>query len=203
MNTGEDLTGKVFGKLTVLSREPGRRVHCKCECGKLRTVDVGNLRMGRTTSCNYHREHVNFVHGHNARQGPTPEYRTWQNMLKRCYKPTAKRYERYGGRGITVCERWKTFENFLADMGIKPSPEYSLDRINNDGNYELSNCRWASRQQQSRNKSTSRMLEFNSKTMCVADWADEVGIKRSIINDRLRRGWSVEQALTTPVGGRR
>lgn len=201
MNTGEDLTGRVFGKLTVIGREPKRKVHCRCECGRLCTVDAGNLRSGRTTSCNNHRDHVNQTHGHTKNQRPTPEYRTWQNMLKRCYKPNAHRYERYGGRGIRVCDRWRSFENFLADMGSKPSPKYSLDRINNDGNYEPSNCRWSSLQRQSRNKSTSRMLDFNGKSMCVADWADEVGIKRSVLNDRLRRGWTVERTLTTPVGG--
>jgi hypothetical protein len=106
-------------------------------------------------------------------------------------------YKHYGGRGITVCERWQTFENFLADMGKRPLGK-SLERVNNDGNYEKSNCRWASHKEQMRNRRTTKMIEWNGRTQSLVDWSDEIGISASVIHGRIRRGWEIEAALTSP-----
>lgn len=111
------------------------------------------------------------------------------------------RYPRYGGRGIKVCDRWRhSFENFLADLGPAPSPEHQLDRINNDGNYTPTNCRWATRSQQIRNSSKARRLSFGGQTLHVGEWAKKLGINRQTIQMRIDSlGWSIDKALSTPV----
>lgn len=130
-------------------------------------------------------------------------------MIARCENPRNKRYADWGGRGIKVCERWHEFANFLADMGEKPD-ELSIDRIDNSGNYEPGNCRWATRKEQNNNRrrirtrgpdSRSRFFELNGERMILADWARRTGVPASTILVRLSRGWSVERALSTPVGG--
>lgn len=129
----------------------------------------------------------------------TPEYLTWRRMMRRCNDPKHDRWKHYGGRGIIVCERWLNFSNFFADMGPKPTPLHSIDRYpNQDGNYEKSNCRWATRSQQERNKKTTHLVTFNNVTMCVTAWAETVGINSDVFASRLRIGWSVERALKTP-----
>ncbi len=127
------------------------------------------------------------------------EYQAWYAMLKRCYNPKIKHYIHYGGRGIRVCERWHKFENFLKDMGPRPSLNlfsYSLDRIDNDGNYEPSNCRWASPKQQGANRRTNVYLEFKGRKMIISEWAKYLGFKDSCIRERLRHGWSIERTLS-------
>jgi hypothetical protein len=167
-----DLTAQVFGDLTVLSRvkTPGRRTRwlVRCSCGKEQIVQACNLVSGHTRSCGHLRS-VNQIRKRGTATGRayatvrtggwgnpwrfTSEFCSWVNMKNRCLKPTNKGYRNYGGRGITICERWlASFSNFLADMGRRPSSAHSLDRIDNDGNYELSNCRWATVTQQNANK---------------------------------------------------
>lgn len=120
-------------------------------------------------------------------------------MMTRYTNPKVKEYPDYGGRGIKVCERWHSFENFLTDMGERP-PGMSIDRHpNNDGNYEPGNCRWATRTQQARNKRNSRLLTVNGVTRCVAEWAEIMGVRDSVIRDRLRGGWSEEDAVLKPL----
>jgi hypothetical protein len=130
-----------------------------------------------------------------------PEYEAWRSAKKRCYCQTHKKFPRYGGRGIVMCDRWLTsFDNFLLDMGRRPSPEHSLDRWpDNDGHYEKDNCRWATAAQQNTNTSSNVVLEFQGKRQCVLHWARELGIKATLIYNRLEYGWSVERALTEPV----
>jgi hypothetical protein len=135
----------------------------------------------------------------------TPEHRAWCHMNRRCKSPADKNYPNYGGRGITVCERWQhSFEDFYADMGPRPSNRHSLDRINNDGNYEPSNCRWATPDVQAKNtrvgKRAGTLLTFDGRTLSVKEWSRELGFPRGVILHRLSRGWPVEDALTTPVG---
>lgn len=129
---------------------------------------------------------------------PSPEYFIWHTMKTRCSSPGNKRYERYGGRGITVCERWQTFDNFLADMGYRPSPKHSIDRINNDGNYEPGNCRWATWQEQAVNKSDTRLLTYKGETLPMAEWARRIGLPPNTLSYRIRHGWPVDKAIETP-----
>lgn len=121
---------------------------------------------------------------------------TWQAMMARCYQPSAPRYNRYGARGIVVCDRWHDFKNFLEDMGERPRG-LTIDRIDNDGNYEPDNCRWASAQTQARNRSNNRLLTYKGKTQCITAWASEIGLNRTTLRKRLDLGWSLEKALTT------
>lgn len=128
----------------------------------------------------------------------TPEYKSWGNMLQRCLNPRHRDYARYGGRGISVCEAWRDFQTFYRDMGQKPLGKVSLDRIDNSGNYEPANCRWADRTQQQRNLRTNRVLTLDGISMPLAAWASRIGISRDALWNRLDDGWTVERALTTP-----
>lgn len=140
------------------------------------------------------KDHWNWKHGETHR---TKEWRAWNAMIRRCLYPSMQRYSRYGGCGITVCERWRhSFENFLSDMGRAPSASHTLDRIDNDWNYEPSNCRWATRSTQIRNSTKARWITFNGKTQTIGDWARELGINRQTIQMRLdARKWPVDRAL--------
>lgn len=127
----------------------------------------------------------------------TSEYEIWCRMQARCYNANCQDYPNYGGRGISVCDRWRlSFEEFFRDMGSRPSSEHSLDRIDSNGNYNPDNCRWATRRQQARNKRNTRKLQFQGKTQSVQDWAEELGLKPAIIHRRLHDGWSVKRALS-------
>jgi hypothetical protein len=120
-------------------------------------------------------------------------------MIERCRNPKVAFFKHYGGRGISVCERWQTFENFYADMGPMPTARHTVERKDTNGNYEPSNCRWATRREQARNTRTNRRVTFDGKTLCVAEWAEQTGLPAHTIAERLRAGWSVHDALTKPT----
>jgi len=193
-----DLTGQRFARWVVLafhdytSRGSARWL-CLCGCGERKVVDGSSLRSGRSKSCGCFRREAK-THG----QCYTKIYFVWSGMRARCRNPKAQDYKNYGGRGIRVCERWEKFENFLADMGEAPSGT-TLDRVDVNGDYEKSNCRWATRRVQARNQRRTVMLTFDGRSQSRADWADELGIKHATLTSRLRNGWSVEQALTGAV----
>jgi hypothetical protein len=206
-----DLTGKVFGLLTVVQREPNDQRGnaywlCRCECGETAIVRGASLRNGHTKSCGclfdskQTSPQSNFYrHGFAASGQVPPEYFTWTGIKQRCFNPKTKGYINYGARGISVCQRWaESFGAFLADMGPKPGPDYSIERIDNDGHYEPSNCKWAKKKEQARNRRTNRMIEFQGKTQCLIEWAEELGINKNTLRIRLNAGWSVERALSTP-----
>ena len=128
----------------------------------------------------------------------TPEYNSWHAMRNRCLNPQSEAFSRYGGRGIRICDRWlDSFKNFLDDMGVRPSRNHSLDRINNDGNYEPANCRWADKVTQSRNSIRAKMLTAFGETRCINDWAKHRKLSRATIRNRLKSGFTAEEALST------
>jgi hypothetical protein len=137
----------------------------------------------------------------NPNEVKSPEYRAWSSMLSRCSNPKVPKFPRYGGRGIAVCARWReSFENFLADVGRRPSSEHSIDRWpNNDGNYEPGNVRWATLEEQGRNRSVNRMLTLNGVTLCITEWSEKTGLPYHVIWGRLKLEWSDECALTVPL----
>ena len=142
-----------------------------------------------------------FIHGHSKRSGRSPEYIVWKAMFNRCRNPKYPEFHRYGGRGITVCDRWYNFEDFLADMGKRPSKSYSLERKNNDLGYFPDNCCWATIAEQTRNRGgqrTNRLVTFQGKTMCVADASAFTGLPINTIHNRLNRGLLDEEACLTP-----
>jgi hypothetical protein len=209
-----DMTGETYGRLTVLEmvRRTDGRGHgewccrCRCACGSEAVVASINLRAGLTKSCTCARDEqvslLNKSHG----MSDTPTYRTWASMKLRCLNKRFPSYARYGARGISICERWlgeRGFENFFADMGPRPSPGHSIDRIDNSGNYEPGNCRWATPAQQIRNSRKARQITYRGRTMCIKDWAREFGVSYSAILQRLGKlRWSIEKALTYPVKSR-
>lgn len=129
----------------------------------------------------------------------TPEYGVWCTMRRRCDNPNVERYAQYGGRGIKVCERWHKFENFIADMGPRPSAKHSIERRDNDGDYEPSNCYWATVEQQVYNKQNTRFLDYEGKKLTLPQAAELAGIKKGTLIARLQQGWSVSRAIETPV----
>lgn len=186
-----DLTGRRFGRLVIV-RIAGRKNgevywSCLCDCGAMHESPGGSIRRGDTRSCGcLQKDNTPRKHGATNRvRGATPEYRSWMGMNSRCYLKTTKGYHRYGGRGITVCDRWRySFVNFLADMGTKPSPNHSIDRVNNDGNYEPGNCRWATRKEQNRNRCTTVFITIGSLSQSVSEWSRNIGISKSTIMNR-------------------
>lgn len=140
------------------------------------------------------------------RKGPTPRlYGIWVNMKSRCYNPNVKAYPRYGGRGITICDEWKdnykAFDTWARANGYRE--DLTIDRIDVDGNYEPSNCRWLTREEQNQNRRDNVYLELNGESHCITEWARITGIGQSVLSNRLKRGWSVEKALTYPVDHRK
>ena len=142
-------------------------------------------------------------HGHSERGKVSRVYIIWANMIKRCNYINYQHYDDYGGRGITVCERWRKFENFLEDMGEPSTDQHQIDRINNNGNYCKSNCKWVTRQEQGKNKRNNHLIAFCGKIQCLSAWAEELGINHRTLRSRLFLGWSTEKALTTPTRKRR
>lgn len=205
-----DLVGQQFGRLTVTrfleyrpaptSGRPTKRKRwweCRCACGAVKAQPEAELKAGKVKSCGcLHNETAGNRTRTHGLSKKTPEWFCWQGIVKRCENPKAVGYANYGGRGITVCERWRhDFPAFLSDMGPKPSPKHSIDRIDNSGSYSPENCRWATRTEQSRNSRHNRWITCFGKTLILADWARETGISKDTIRDRLNRGWPVERAL--------
>ena len=138
------------------------------------------------------------------RMTKTPEYKAWDSMKQRCFNPNHKRYSDWGGRGIKVCDRWKnSSENFLADMGLKPTPKHSLDRIDNDGDYCPENCRWATKAEQENNRRNNKpLITIGNETYTIAQWAKKMSISEFVIHTRLKMGWSEYDAVMTPINGK-
>jgi uncharacterized protein (DUF2237 family) len=194
------MIGTTYGHLTVVSySHKSKSKHfysCLCECGKESVVNGGHLRSGHTKSCGCMRGGVCNAekHGQSKRGQTTRLYRTWVAMRQRCFNPLSTKYPYYGARGISVCDRWLSFNNFAADMGT-PEIGMSLDRIDNDKNYCTENCRWATTAQQSRNTSRNIYLAYKGKEQTLTDWANELGIPFSTLRWRHVQGWETEKIL--------
>jgi hypothetical protein len=174
-----------------------RYARFKCDCGGVVERRASLVKRGGIKSCGCLPGGPGKRHGHCSDGKSTKTYECWRAMLDRCSNSKNKSFKDYGARGISVCDRWLTFENFLADMGEAPE-NLSIDRYpNNDGNYEPGNCRWATVAQQNSNKRGNTVLEFDGKKATIAEWSAMTGIKDCTISERLRHGWSVEKALTT------
>lgn len=178
-----------------------RKYLCDCSCGNTTEVRSSDLRSGRTQSCGCLQKEkahqAKFKHG--RRKATDKTYCSWADMKRRCDNPKDANYHNYGGRGITYCQEWANFTNFLADMGECPEG-LTLDRINVDGNYEPANCRWADDVTQANNRRNNHLLTYQGKTQTMSQWARELGFTVQLIKDRINRyGWSVEEALSTPV----
>ena len=202
-----DLTGQRFGRLTVIERvenDKQRRVRwlCQCECGNAVAILAKSLRSGNTKSCGcISKENPpRSTHG----QAHTRLFRIWCSMKTRCKNPSQDSYSRYGGRGITVCDEWQRFEPFAEWANANGYCDgLSIDRIDVNGNYEPGNVRFVSMKIQQNNRSNNHYITFQRKTQTIAQWAEELNMNARLINCRLFRGWSAEEALTIPPGGKR
>lgn len=198
-----DHTGHRFHRLLVISRAEndhyGTNWNCLCDCGKSCKVRGVNLRNDAVKSCGCTVREASSERATTHGMSNTVEWQAWNSMRRRCEKPTHKMYHRYGGRGITVCERWLTFEGFYADMGKRPSKKHSLERIDNDGNYEPANVKWATQVEQQNNKSTSLNLTWQGRTQTLTEWSRELGIVENTLRARLRKGWTVEEFFLRSV----
>jgi NUMOD1 domain-containing protein len=207
----KNITGQVFGRLTVVyhhgwSHSWGAVWLCKCECGKETKVRGSNLRNGLTKSCGCLAAELakkrNYKASHPKNNGLAAEYSAWLSMKYRCYYPTYKKYGDYGGRGIKVCDRWlESFENFLSDMGPRPSSKHSLDRYPNNetGNYEPGNCRWGTKKEQANNTRGNKIVIYRGQSKTLSEWKSELGFCYETVMNRLRAGYSPEEAFETPA----
>ncbi len=205
-----DLAGQRLGRWTVirfLGRIKDRSIwECRCDCGKIGNIEQYSLRKGLSTSCGCYLAELlpNINRSHGLCADGNPLIFRWHAMMDRCFDPEAKQFHNYGGRGITVCDRWKNDPRaFAEDVGPPPTKRHSLDRIDNDGDYEPGNVRWATSHQQSRNMRRNRMISIDGRTMCLADWCKEFGIAADVVCRRVGRGMDYESALRKRTTRRR
>lgn len=209
--------GDKFSKLTIKEfktayRASGKKKSiavCKCDCGAFTEVEVNNLKTGNSRWCkdcsSKYKSNNRKTHGHSiSRKDVEPEgyrtYYTWQAIKSRCLNKDDKRFKDYGGRGITICKRWaNNYQNFLSDMGLPPTSNHQIDRIDNNGNYEPSNCRWVTQTQNARNKRNNRLITAFGKTQTLVEWEEETGIAAPTIRRRIDKyGKTAEEAVSVP-----
>ena len=196
-----DLSGQKFTRLLVI-KENGRKNRCVlweciCDCGNIVNVITANLKNGNTKSCScLHKETVSRNFKKHDLKG-TPEYTSWQLMKDRCLNPKNKTFEYYGGKGVSICERWiNSPQTFVDDMGLKPSPFHTIDRIDSLKDYTPENCKWATKTDQVRNRSITKKFILDGIERPLAEWCELFGISYNIVNNRLWRGWDINKSLT-------
>lgn len=194
-----DLTGKEFGRLVVVfwcgKNKFGHLLWlCKCSCGGKIVTTSSHLLSGDTKSCGCLLKEFKVTHG----MSTSETYNTWEKMKGRCNNLNDDRYKDYGGRGIKICKKWHKFEGFLEDMGRRPSG-MTIDRVDNDGNYEKKNCIWATPKKQSRNKRNNRMIKYRGETRCLISWAESLGINYDTLRKRIDRGYGITRAFNEIV----
>ena len=210
MKKAEDLSGRKFGRWTVLrlhhikTDKNNKRISywlCQCECGNRKVVNVTHLKNGTSLSCGCYAKEMSQKRQTTHGLSKTRIYKIWMNIKKRCYNEKTIRFENYGGRGIKVCQEWLddfiNFYNWAINNGYQEN--LSIDRIDVNGNYEPSNCKWSNAKSQARNRRNNHFITYNGETHCIAEWSDITGIKRDVIDNRIRKNWDIERILTTPV----
>lgn len=204
MTKAKNMKGQKIGRLFIFEYVGIKNTHAQwkalCDCGNFKIVDGGEVRRGAIVSCGcWGKERLKLgpetVRKHGMHGSET--YNSWAHMMQRCKNPNNDRYHRYGGRTITVCDRWKLFENFVADMGMRP-PGMSIDRINNSGNYEPSNCRWATPSEQSNNMDHNIRVMFQGEIKTLSEISLLTGIKKSTLYARLKRNWPTDKLFDPP-----
>jgi len=194
-----NITGEIYGELTVIesiSKHGKTKLRCQCSCGTTTLVSIGHLRNGHTTSCGCKR-------GEKHGMSNTSLYTCYRTQMERCHNPNNRNHKNYGGRGITMHKPWRDsfieYEKYVTrELGEKPK-DYTMDRIDNNGNYEPGNIQWATMKQQCNNKRNTTMIEFNGITKPISEWAEQFNINYSTLRSRLRSNWNIEQALTRKV----
>lgn len=208
-----DKTGITFGMLTVLgyagkSESNHSKWYCRCTCGRVSKIAGSSLIAGSSKTCGVCRlpelGELHSTHGHTRWYKTSPTYKTWQCMISRCTNPNNPNYPNYGGRGITVCGRWRKFDTFLKDMGCKPIG-MTIDRYpDNNGGYHPSNCRWATKKEQARNRRSNNLISFNGQCKPIEQWSEELNINRVTLWHRIfKHKWPLEKAFNTPVARKR
>ena len=190
--------GNIYNRFTVIdvTRRNGRKHFvCRCSCGNVKNVTASQLVSGGTKSCgclnNEMRKATASTRTLKHGMSRTTEYNSWAEMVRRCSDINCINFKYYGGRGITVCDRWMTsFENFIADMGLKPSQSHSIDRIDNDFGYSPDNCRWATRAEQAANRRSTKQYYFGNEKLTILEISSKIGVKPFTIRSRLLKGWS-------------
>lgn len=214
-----DLTGQRFGRLTAVSRAANKGNAtmwlCRCDCGNEKAISAHHLSSGVTQSCGCKRRGIDgYLREHSLPDTAKRLLLLWRGMKRRCYDSKTQYYAIYGGRGISVCDEWKdnfqAFYEWSMANGYKEEilpngrNKWMIDRINNDGNYEPSNCRWVDIQIQANNKRSNHLLDFNGKIQTITKWSKETGLSTQVIKHRIEKlGWSIEKALTTPPDANR
>ncbi len=203
----KDLRGQKFGRLVVTEYagliSAQNKWKCICDCGKTHTASTSSLTSGKTKSCGCYRKSFRVTHGLyqvNPGRHKLPEFTCWKAVIGRCLDKNHCAYEMYGGSGITVCARWMDFENFLVDMGPRPSMGHTVDRYpDNTGNYEPGNCRWATTREQTNNRCNTVWVEHEGVRMSLTDAIELVGADAQLISSRIKLGWSFERAISEPL----
>lgn len=196
--------GKRYGRLAVVARHRCDNTHaakweCLCDCGERIVANGADLRSGGTSSCGCLWREMLSINKITHGKSETRTYKIWLGVKNRCLNPNASSFKDYGARGITICERWSdgdgAFENFLDDMGERPSSRHSIDRIDNEGPYSPENCRWATADQQNSNRRSNRLYTHDGRTQTLTAWAAELGINKSTAFTRIRKGMSFKAAM--------
>lgn len=200
-----NLTGKRYGRLKVVKyigiKDTHKAYLCKCDCGNEKIMKSSDLRSGRVRSCGCYR--TQYMINKNTTHGLRKHrlYGIWNNIKSRCTNPNSDSYNRYGGRGIKMCAEWKdnfkAFYDWSMENGYKEN--LTIDRINNDGNYEPDNCRWVTDKKQANNRNNNKNFTLNNETKTLTEWCEHFNINYRTVQDRLKRGWSIKRALTEPV----
>lgn len=200
-----DITGEQYGRLTAIrfTRRVGASRYWlfQCACGKYKEAPLAQVRYGRTLSCGCLLDEQRERFGQSNvshKMSKTATYKSWSQMIDRCTNDKCRIYPDYGGRGISVCERWRSFDNFYADMGDRPD-QTSIDRIENNGNYEPGNCKWSTRTDQCNNRRSNKYYKYKGETATIAEFAVRHGIGKGTLWARVKSGWSIEDAIERPV----